>query len=46
MEYSIGPLRGSITPAPRTPDTQHLSSTRGGTLFFNQQTATAFSVRG
>jgi hypothetical protein len=26
MEYLIGPFRGSITPAPRTPETQHLSS--------------------
>ena len=33
------PLRGSITPAPRTPETQQLSSTRGGTLFFSQQVA-------
>ena len=46
MENSIAPRRGSITPAPRTPDTQHLSVTRGGTLFFSQQVASAKAVRG
>ena len=40
------PVRGSTTPAPRTPDTQHLSSRRGGTLFFNQQVASVSAVRG
>jgi hypothetical protein len=46
MENSIGPLRGSTTAAPRTPETQHLSSVREGTRFFNQQTEFEFSVRG
>ena len=46
MEYSIGPLRGSMTPAPRTPETQHLSSLRAGTWLFNQQVAMALAVRG
>ena len=37
--FRAAPLRGSITPAPRTPETQQLSWTRGGTVFFSQQTA-------
>ena len=35
----MAPLRGSTTPAPRTPETQQTSCTRGGTLFFSQHTA-------
>ena len=46
MEYSIAPRRGSITPAPRTPETQQSSATRGVTFFFSQQVATTFLVRG
>ena len=33
------PSRGSITPAPRTPDTQHAFSTRGVTCDLSQQIA-------
>ena len=39
IEVSTALLRGSTTPAPRTPDTQQLSCTRAGTLFFSQHTA-------
>src|ERR1700760_1469732 len=39
IELSIALLRGSTTPAPRTPETQQLSGTRAGTLFFSQHTA-------
>ena len=39
IENSIGPPCGSMTPAPRTPDTQQSSRMRAGTLFFSQQTA-------
>jgi hypothetical protein len=35
-----------MTPAPRTPETQHLSSVRAGTWLFNQQVAIALAVRG
>ena len=46
MPNSIGSLRGSMTPAPRTPETQQLDATRGGTRDLSQQIAAAFSVTG
>jgi len=39
MEYSRSPARGSMTPAPRTPDTQQLASTRGTTSRLSQHIA-------
>ena len=46
MPNSIGPIFGSITPVPRTPDTQHDASTRGGTRDLSQQVAFVLSVIG
>jgi hypothetical protein len=40
------PALGSMTPVPRTPDTQQVEATLGVTLDFNQQTALALSVTG
>ena len=41
-----GLLRGSITPAPRTPDTQQVVANRGITRDLSQQTPLPVSVAG
>jgi hypothetical protein len=46
MANSIGPVCGSITPAPRTPDTQQVPGTRAVTRDLSQQTALLLSVIG
>ena len=43
MEYSTVPFLGSMTPAPRTPDTLSTFSVRDGTWLLSQQVAAPVS---